>query len=91
MKDAAITANDGLEAINIFKETPDVAFVILDLTMPRMDCEQCFRELRSLNPLVKVIMSSGYNEQEVSTVKGQISYPASVSPSAKASRDGRAS
>jgi CheY-like chemotaxis protein len=33
--------------------------------MPHMDGEQCFRELRQLNPDVKVIMSSGYNEQEV--------------------------
>jgi PAS domain S-box-containing protein len=62
---STITANDGREAVAIFKETPDIAFVILDLTMPHMDGEQCFRELRQLKPNVKVIMSSGYNEQEV--------------------------
>jgi CheY-like chemotaxis protein len=61
----AVTASDGLEAIKIFKNTPDIVFVILDLTMPHMDGEQCFRELRQLDPKVKVIMSSGYNEQEV--------------------------
>jgi len=61
-----ITAKDGQEAVNIFKETPDIAFVVLDLTMPQMDGEQCFRELRRLQPAVKVIMASGYNEQEVS-------------------------
>jgi CheY-like chemotaxis protein len=33
--------------------------------MPHMDGEQCFRELRQMNPDVRVIMSSGYNEQEV--------------------------
>jgi len=33
--------------------------------MPHMDGEQCFRELRRLKPEVKVIMSSGYNEYEV--------------------------
>jgi PAS domain S-box-containing protein len=60
-----LTANDGREAVEIFKETPDFVFVILDLTMPHMDGEQCFRELRQLKPDVKVIMSSGYNEQEV--------------------------
>jgi two-component system, cell cycle sensor histidine kinase and response regulator CckA len=60
-----ITANDGREAVEIFKATPDIAFVILDLTMPHMDGEQCFRELRQWKPDVKVIMSSGYNEQEV--------------------------
>jgi PAS domain S-box-containing protein len=61
----ALTANDGREAVEIFKNTPGISFVILDLTMPHMDGEQCFRELRQLNPDVKVIMSSGYNEQEV--------------------------
>jgi PAS domain S-box-containing protein len=60
-----ITANDGRNAVELFKATPDIAFVILDLTMPHMDGEQCFRELRQLKPDVKVIMSSGYNEQEV--------------------------
>ena len=33
--------------------------------MPHMDGEQCFRELRQLDPDVKVIMSSGFSEQEV--------------------------
>jgi len=60
-----LTANDGREAVEIFKNRPDIVFVILDLTMPHMDGEQCFRELRRMNPDVKVIMSSGYNEQEV--------------------------
>jgi PAS domain S-box-containing protein len=60
-----ITAGDGSEAVEQFKQNPDISFVILDLTMPHMDGEQCFRELRQLNPHVKVMMSSGYNEQEV--------------------------
>ncbi len=60
-----ITANDGREAIEVFKANPDIAFVILDLTMPRMDGEQCFRELHKIKPDVKVIISSGFNEQEV--------------------------
>jgi CheY-like chemotaxis protein len=62
---ATITANDGREAVELFKNNDDIALVILDLTMPRMDGEQCFRELRQLKPDVKVIISSGYNEQEV--------------------------
>jgi len=60
-----ITANDGREAVEAFKATPGIAFVILDLTMPHVDGEQCFRELRQLNPGVKVIMSSGFSEHEV--------------------------
>ena len=61
-----ITADDGREGVATFKENPDVAFVILDLTMPHMDGEQCFRVLKQLKPDVKVMISSGYSEQEVS-------------------------
>ncbi len=61
-----ITANDGEEAVEIFQSIPDIRYVVLDLTMPTMDGEQCFRHLKLLKPEVTVIMSSGYNEQEVS-------------------------
>ena len=60
-----ITANDGREAIDAFKAHPELFCVILDLTMPHLDGEQTFRELRMLDPNVKVIMSSGYSENEV--------------------------
>ncbi len=60
-----VTANDGREAIEVYKARTDISFVILDLTMPHMDGEQCFRELRLLNPDVKVILSSGFSELEV--------------------------
>jgi CheY-like chemotaxis protein len=60
-----ITANDGQEAILEFTNNPDIRFVILDLTMPHIDGEQCFHELRQIKPDIKVIMSSGYSEQEV--------------------------
>ncbi|MFH0783059.1 MAG: CHASE domain-containing protein [Pseudomonadota bacterium] len=61
-----ITASDGQVAIDIFNTRDDIRFVILDLTMPRMDGEQCFRELRQLQPDMKIMMSSGYSEHEVS-------------------------
>lgn len=60
-----ITACDGGEAVDIFRKKQDIVLVLLDLTMPHMDGEQCFRELRLIKPDVRVIMSSGYNEQEV--------------------------
>jgi len=60
-----ITAEDGQEGVDIFKATAGIAFVILDLTMPHLDGEQCFRELRKVSSGVKVIMTSGYNEHEV--------------------------
>ncbi len=63
---STLTARDGKEALEIYRNTPDISLVILDLTMPRMDGEQCFRELKAINPEVKVVISSGYNELEVS-------------------------
>jgi PAS domain S-box-containing protein len=60
-----ITATDGCDAVAKYTTRNDICLVILDLTMPHMDGEQCFRELRQLNPKVKVIMSSGFSEQEV--------------------------
>jgi PAS domain S-box-containing protein len=60
-----VTANDGRDALEVFKSRDDIDFVILDLTMPKMDGEQCFRALRQLKPEAKVIMSSGFNQQEV--------------------------
>lgn len=61
-----ITAEDGREALKKYQQADDIRFVLMDLTMPHMDGEQAFRELRKLNPQINVIMSSGYNEQEVS-------------------------
>jgi two-component system cell cycle sensor histidine kinase/response regulator CckA len=61
-----LTAMDGREAVQIFQRVAaEVALVILDLTMPHLDGEACFRELRLIKPTVKVILSSGYNEQDV--------------------------
>jgi CheY-like chemotaxis protein len=60
-----ITAKDGLNALDIIREREDIDVVILDLTMPRMDGLQCFTALRSIRPNSKVIMSSGYNEEDV--------------------------
>ncbi len=62
----ATTATDGREALKIFKETPDeFDYVILDLTMPRMDGEETFREMLRVRKDITVILSSGYSEQDV--------------------------
>ncbi len=61
-----ITACDGREAAELYSYQRDrIAFVVLDLTMPYMNGEDTYRELRRINPEVKVIMTSGYNQQEI--------------------------
>jgi PAS domain S-box-containing protein len=61
-----IDVTDGREALTAFEAHKDeIRCVILDLTMPHVDGEACFREMRRMSPDVRVILSSGYNEQEV--------------------------
>ena len=63
-----LTAEDGKIALEVFRSHIDeVDAVLLDLTMPHMDGEETFRELRRLRPTVRVVMMSGYNEQDVTS------------------------
>lgn len=63
----SIAAEDGLAAVDLYrKHCNEIVCVLLDLTMPRMDGEKAFRELKAINPDVKVILCSGYSEQEAS-------------------------
>jgi PAS domain S-box-containing protein len=61
-----LIAVDGREALDIYRERrEDIALVLLDLTMPDLDGEEAFRELRRIDPQVCVVMSSGYTESEI--------------------------
>jgi two-component system cell cycle sensor histidine kinase/response regulator CckA len=61
-----LTSSNGEEAIELFKKHVDeISCVLLDLTMPKMDGRETFRELRRIREDARVILSSGYNEQEV--------------------------
>ena len=60
----AVQAGDGREGLMRFTETEGIVAVLMDLTMPRMDGAETFRELRLIRPDVKVLLMSGFNEQE---------------------------
>jgi two-component system cell cycle sensor histidine kinase/response regulator CckA len=60
-----LTAEDGREAVAIFRSYADeIELVLLDMMMPRMGGERTFTELRRIRSDVRVLLSSGYNEQE---------------------------
>ncbi len=60
-----ITAADGEEALRLFKEhAHQLACVLLDLTMPRMDGVSAFREMKRIQSEIPIILCSGYTERE---------------------------
>lgn len=62
-----LAACDGREAVDLYRRNADrIGCVLLDLTMPHMDGEETFRELHRIRRDVRVILSSGYSEQDVS-------------------------
>ena len=61
-----LTADDGKRGVEIFREHSNViSVVILDLQMPVMGGEQAFPLLHQINRDVPVILSSGFDEKEV--------------------------
>ena len=59
-----IVAHDGFEALRIYQQMGEqIGLVILDFFLPVMDGDAVFDELRSLNPDIAVVLSSGFAEQ----------------------------
>ena len=62
-----LAAPNGKEGLAIYRQhRADVLLVLLDLSMPGMSGEETFRELRAVDPGLRIILSSGYDEGEVS-------------------------
>ncbi len=55
-----IQANNGKEAIEQFKQHPDVQLVLMDIKMPEMDGFEALREIRKLNEKVPVFALTAY-------------------------------
>jgi len=63
---SVLTAKDGDEAVRVYHEhVGEIDAVLLDRTMPAMDGEQVFKEIRRIKRNAKILLSSGYSEQEV--------------------------
>jgi two-component system, cell cycle sensor histidine kinase and response regulator CckA len=58
-----ITAQDGLEALEIYRElSSEIDVVIIDMIMPRLDGKETFLEMKKINPGVRVILSTGFTK-----------------------------
>jgi len=61
-----LSARDGREAIKIFgQELEAIDCVLLDLSMPELDGEETFIALKGIKHDVRVVLNSGYTEQEI--------------------------
>jgi len=61
-----LTAPDGYAGVELYRQRQaDVGLILLDLSMPGLNGEETFRELRQINPHVRVLLSSGYSQDEV--------------------------
>ena len=59
-------AADGQEGVEQFqRHREDIDVVVLDLTMPRLNGDEVYRRIRSSQPDARVIMCSGYTEEDI--------------------------
>jgi signal transduction histidine kinase/ActR/RegA family two-component response regulator len=79
-----VTANNGIEAISVFKDRADeIAVVLLDLMMPTMGGVEALKHLRQINNDAVFIATSGYPETDAlkqfgSRIHGYIQKPYSA-------------
>lgn len=66
-----ITAADGQEGIEkLMKNLESISFVILDMIMPKMNGKETFEHIHRIRPELKVIMFSGFTDDEkISTLE----------------------
>lgn len=58
-----ITATNGAEGIQSFRQHQnEIAVVVVDMQMPVMNGAEAMRELLKIDPLIEVILTSGYSE-----------------------------
>lgn len=59
-----IEASDGKEAVDIFFENQDIALIVLDVMMPRMDGWQACREIRNSSKVPIIMLTAKGDERD---------------------------
>ena len=63
-----LQATDGEQALEIYRrEAGEIDAVLLDVRLPKKTGDQVFREMRTMNPAVKVVLASGYLDPKIKT------------------------
>lgn len=54
-------ANNGFEAVEMFKATPTIDLVLMDINMPILDGYEAALKIKEINPKIPIIGQSAYN------------------------------
>ena len=88
-----LVAEDGKQAIEIFVERHDeIDLVLLDMVMPHMNGRDAFREMRTIDPNVKAVISSGFSfgvEAEELLAEGVLGFYREALPHGRSLADDR--
>jgi len=70
-----VTVSDGASGVNVYRERQkDIELVILDYAMPGMNGRETLQRLRQINPEVRVVLTSGYAEEDILDIFAGIPY-----------------
>ena len=74
-----LPTEDGQHAVELFREhSSEIKFVLMDLNMPRLDGRQALVEIRQIRSEVKVILTSGYESDDLTDRFGKDGFDAFI-------------
>ena len=59
-----LEASNGEEAVDVFVENKEIALIILDVMMPKMDGWQACKEIRALSDVPIIMLTAKSDEQD---------------------------
>ena len=62
-----LLATSSKECLSYIKNENDINLVLLDIKMPKVDGLEILKQLKEINPDIKVIMVTGYKSVETAT------------------------
>jgi CheY-like chemotaxis protein len=61
-----LSASGGEQAVELFRQhAAEIKFVLIDLTMPNLNGSKALAEIRRIRPEVKVVLTSGYDSEDL--------------------------
>lgn len=68
-----ILAHDGIDALHKYNAcNDDIKLIIMDIVMPNKNGNDVYDEIKTLNPEINIILTSGYRAKEVKCIDGNL-------------------